>query len=211
MCGLLLTFGFLAVATATIDPDCTDGLYMIVARGSEEQAAASKNGLFPANSGSPGYLAQLIAARIKDSKVVGVEYPATLDDYIPSENEGANVMLRLANEYHAPCPDSKMALLGYSQICREYAQADASLVIAAVLFGDPTHIANTTYNRGTSVHNRILARTNNTVCREYSDRMASWCDKGDEFCDAGHVDGVHELYLQRYNSTMVKYVVERWR
>lgn len=117
MRGILLTLGFLAVATATKNTNCTDGLYMIVARGSEEQAAASKSGLFPANSGSPGYLAQLIAAQIKDSKIMGVEYPATLNNYIPSENEGANVMLQLANDYHSSCPGSKMALLGYSQVC----------------------------------------------------------------------------------------------
>ncbi|CAI7565397.1 unnamed protein product [Penicillium discolor] len=230
MRGLLLTLGFLAVATATKNTNCTEGLYMIVARGSDEPAAASKSGLFPANSGSPGYLAQLIAAQIKGSKIMGVEYPATLNNYIPSENEGADVMLQLANDYHSSCPGSKMALLGYSQGAQVASDVlcggaggqfnhNAPLspdivknsVIAAVLFGDPTHIANTTYDRGTSVHNGILARTNNTVCREYSDRMASWCDKGDEFCDAGHVDGVHDLYLQRYNATMVQYVVKRWQ
>lgn len=117
MRGLLLTLGFLAVATATKNTNCTEGLYMIVARGSDEPAAASKSGLFPANSGSPGYLAQLIAAQIKGSKIMGVEYPATLNNYIPSENEGANVMLQLANDYHSSCPGSKMALLGYSQVC----------------------------------------------------------------------------------------------
>lgn len=116
MRGILLTVGFLAVATATKNPNCTDGLYMIVARGTGEPAAASKDGLYPENSGSPGYLAQLIAAQIKDSKIMGVDYPATLNDYVQSENDGANVMLQLANEYHSSCPGSKMALLGYSQV-----------------------------------------------------------------------------------------------
>jgi hypothetical protein len=49
------------------------------------------------------------------------------------------------------------------------------------------------------------------VCKQYSDRMASWCDKGDKFCDAGQVDAIHGLYLSRYNTTMVQYVVERWQ
>ncbi|KAJ5500570.1 hypothetical protein N7453_009621 [Penicillium expansum] len=123
-----------------------------------------------------------------------------------------------------------MALLGYSQgaqLVSEVLCGGASdqfnhnpslspdkvknSVIAVVLFGDPTHIANTTYDRGTSVHNGVSPRTNNTVCREYSDRMASWCDKGDEFCDAGNVDAVHGLYIQKYNSTMIQYVVQRWQ
>jgi hypothetical protein len=116
MRGFLLTIGFLAVATATKNPNCADGLYMIVARGTTEPAAASKEGLYPENSGSPGYVAQLIAAQIKGSRIMGVEYPATLNEYIQSENEGANVMLQLANEYHSSCRGSKMALLGYSQV-----------------------------------------------------------------------------------------------
>ncbi|KAJ5970805.1 uncharacterized protein N7479_000723 [Penicillium vulpinum] len=101
-----------------------------------------------------------------------VEYPATLNDYIQSENDGANGMLQLANEYHSSWPGSKMGLLGYSQ---------------------------------------IFTRMNNTVCKQYSYRMASWCDKGDELCDAGHVDAIHGLYLQKYNATMVQYVLERWQ
>ncbi|CAI7606693.1 unnamed protein product [Penicillium pancosmium] len=230
MRGILLAIGSLAVATATKNPNCTDGLYMIVARGTAEPAAASKDGLYPENSGSPGYLAKLIAAQIKDSSIMGVEYAATLNDYVHSENDGASVMLQLANEYHSSCPGSKIALLGYSQGAQVVSDVlcggaggdfnhNAPLspdvvknsVIAAVLFGDPTHIANTTYDRGTSVHNGTFPRTNNTVCMQYTDRMASWCDKGDKFCDAGHVDAVHGLYLQRYNSTMVQYVVERWQ
>jgi hypothetical protein len=88
MRGVPLTIGFLAVATATKNPICTDGLYMIVARGTTEPAAASEEGLYPENSGSHGYLAQLIAAHIKDSSIIGVEYRATLNEYIQSEKRG---------------------------------------------------------------------------------------------------------------------------
>lgn len=117
MRGILIKAGFLAVATAAANSNCTGGLYMIVARGTDEPAAASKDGLYPVNTGSPGYLAQLIAAQIKDSMIMGVEYPATLNDYVQSENDGATTMLQLAKDYHSSCPDSKMALLGYSQVC----------------------------------------------------------------------------------------------
>lgn len=117
MRGILIKAGFWAVATAAANSNCTDGLYMIVARGTDEPAAASKDGLYPVNTGSPGYLAQLIEAQIKDSLIMGVEYPATLNDYVQSENDGATTMLQLAKEYHSSCPDSKMALLGYSQVC----------------------------------------------------------------------------------------------
>lgn len=56
----------------------------------------------------------------------------------------------------------------------------------------------------------MFPRTNDTVCAKYNDRMASWCDKGDKYCDAGNSTAVHGLYLEKYNSTMVSYVVDRW-
>ena len=118
MRGILLTVGLFAAATAAKSSNCTDGLYMIVARGSGEPAAANPNGLYPKNTGSAGYLANLIAAQINGSEIMGVEYPATLENppYQQSENDGAAAMLQLVNEYHSSCPGSKMALLGYSQV-----------------------------------------------------------------------------------------------
>lgn len=44
--------------------------------------------------------------------------------------------------------------------CQRFAEADPTAVVAAVLWGDPTHIANTSYDRGTSVHNGV---SNNAV------------------------------------------------
>lgn len=69
--GVLLAICFLAVATAIKNLNCTDSLYMIVARGTIDPVAASKEGLYPENSGSPGYPAQLIAAQIKDYRLIG--------------------------------------------------------------------------------------------------------------------------------------------
>lgn len=53
---------------------------MIVTRGSGEPAVASPDGLFPKDTGSAGYLAQLIATKINGSEIMGVEYPATLEN-----------------------------------------------------------------------------------------------------------------------------------
>jgi len=119
MRGILVTAGLLATAAAAQNSNCTDGLYMIVARGTDEPAAASPKGLYPENTGSPGYIAELIAAQIKDSQIMGVKYPASLEDpsYVQSENDGAATMLQMVNDYHSSCPGSKMALLGYSQVC----------------------------------------------------------------------------------------------
>ncbi|KAJ5601415.1 hypothetical protein N7510_010949 [Penicillium lagena] len=177
MRGFPVIVSLVAAVAAATNSSCADGLYMIVARGTLEPKIASPQGYFPADTGSPGYVAQLIAAKIKGSKIAGVKYPASMQDpsYAKSEDDGAATMLQMAKEYHSSCPSSKMALLGYSQ---------------------------------------IFPRHNITVCERYDDIMASWCDKGDKYCDSGKgQDGtiIHGSYLGIYNSTMVDFVVERWQ
>ncbi|OGE57421.1 hypothetical protein PENARI_c002G02428 [Penicillium arizonense] len=154
MRGVLLTIGFLAVATATRNPNCTDGLYMIVARGTTEPAAANEEGLYPENSGSHGYLAQLIAAHIKDSSIIG-----PLTSVVLCRGAGGDF------NHNPPLLPDRVK----------------STVVAAVLFGDPTDIANAAYDRDRSFHNGTLPRTNNIVCKQYGDRMTSWCDQGDDY------------------------------
>lgn len=95
-----------AVLAANKKAGCYDGLYMIVARGSNE----------PAGTGVTGNVTALIADRIRDSNVLGLDYPATFDNYIPSEEKGAAAMKAAVIAYHAKCPEGKMALFGYSQV-----------------------------------------------------------------------------------------------
>lgn len=118
MRGFLAAVSLLATATAAKSSICADGLYMIAARGSLEPAQA-KPGVFPAYSGSAGYVAELIADKIAGSKIAGVKYPATMTNYVKSEGDGAATMLQMAKEYHASCPTSKMTLIGYSQVSDE--------------------------------------------------------------------------------------------
>jgi hypothetical protein len=110
MRGLALSFSLLAASStavaATSTPSCAKGLYMVVARGSEE----------PAGTGVTGNLTSQIAAKVPGSQVVAVDYPATLDDYESSEGKGVQNMQLLLNTYGKACPESKIAILGYSQV-----------------------------------------------------------------------------------------------
>lgn len=110
MRGLALSLSLLAAsstaATAASAPSCAKGLYMIVARGSEE----------PAGTGVTGNLTSQIAAKVPNSQVVAVDYPATLTDYEDSEGKGVQAMQTLLNDYGQACPGSKIAILGYSQV-----------------------------------------------------------------------------------------------
>jgi acetylxylan esterase len=100
-----------AAAAASSNPNnCTQGLYMIVARGTGE----------PAGVGSMGVVANQVAAQIPGSKVVAVDYAATFDDYLGSEYGGAKDLVTLVTDYHADCPEGKMALFGYSQVSSHF-------------------------------------------------------------------------------------------
>lgn len=87
---------------------CVDGLYMLVARGTEE----------PKGTGATGAIADRIADRIKDSRIDALDYPATFTDplYPESVEDGADQMLEVVKDYIETCPDGKIAVLGYSQV-----------------------------------------------------------------------------------------------
>lgn len=126
---LTITVGvWVAFATAAkySNATCATGLYILCARGSGEPAISAK-GQYPDNTGSPGTLALEVAKQVQGSVIAGVIYPATdpiaatgdvdLSVYYPSEDAGAQAILEQMGEYHSSCPSSKIALIGYSQVC----------------------------------------------------------------------------------------------
>jgi acetylxylan esterase len=127
--------GVLAVTAtaASSNTTCATGLYILCARGSGEPAVAPN---LTDYTGSPGLVANAVAKQINGSVIAGVVYPATnpvpdnlnltnpgalkslnLTSYYLSENLGASAILEEVNQYHSSCPDSKIALIGYSQVC----------------------------------------------------------------------------------------------
>ena len=86
---------------------CVDGLFMLVARGTSEEAGP----------GITGVIAERIADRIDDSAIVAVDYPATITDpiYTVSVNNGTDLILAAVKSYAESCPDGKLAVFGYSQ------------------------------------------------------------------------------------------------
>lgn len=200
---------------------CVDGLYMLVARGTGEELGP----------GITGLIADRIADRIDDSKVVAIEYPASLTDpvYTASVNNGSELVSAAVRNYTENCPDGKLAVFGYSQgaqvtenaFCGASGGEDGAEiealpkdlvdghVIAVILFGDPTHRANASYNEGTSRHDGIFERPNITACEDYP-FLKSYCDTGDIYCDAGDDRPVHGEYVQRYGTDVVEEVIKAW-
>lgn len=87
---------------------CYSGVYMIVARGSDESPG----------EGKPGEVADIVASRLPGSGSVAVDYPASIADpvYSSSVTDGINDAKSKIESYVAACGgSSKIALIGYSQ------------------------------------------------------------------------------------------------
>ncbi|PBP28530.1 acetylxylan esterase [Diplocarpon rosae] len=78
---------------------------MIVARASTEMPG----------QGIIGAVATQVQEMVPGSDSEAVDYPATLTDYLNSEASGVSAMTKLIQDYAVRCPESKMALMGYSQ------------------------------------------------------------------------------------------------
>jgi hypothetical protein len=85
---------------------CASGVHMIVARASTEAPG----------EGIIGAVATHVQQSVPGSDAEAVDYPATLTDYLNSEASGVAAMTKLIQSYVARCPNSKIALLGYSQV-----------------------------------------------------------------------------------------------
>lgn len=85
---------------------CATGVHMIVARASTEQPG----------QGIIGAVATQVQQAVPGSDSEAVDYPATLQNYQSSEASGVVAMTKLIQDYTARCPNSKIALMGYSQV-----------------------------------------------------------------------------------------------
>ncbi|PHH72287.1 hypothetical protein CDD80_4638 [Ophiocordyceps camponoti-rufipedis] len=213
-----------ALVAGTAAESCRSGLYIIVARGTSEVQG----------SGIMGSVADGIAKEVAGSQVAPLQYPASLSDPVYQDSVAAGVrqMQKTLRNHVKNCPRSKLAILGYSQGAQVAMDAlcgsvgvegfenstaiDSSLIkdhiVAVALFGDPSHVANVTYDRGTSIRNGIFNRTSSSVqeCKAFSDRIVSYCDVGDIYCDVGDVKTVHGLYVSRYGAEVQHFVVDRY-
>ncbi|KAM0555765.1 hypothetical protein ACHAPJ_006160 [Fusarium lateritium] len=214
----LLAAGTLAQSTK--DVKCADGLYMIVARGTSEKKG----------TGITGEIAKDIAKRVNGSIIEPLDYPATFDGYEDSEGDGVKNMTSLLTTYHKSCPDGKIAVFGYSQggqittdtFCggsggdfSDNKPISTDLVkdsvVAIIVFGDPSHVANASYNLGSSKKDGVFERDDIKLCEDsYNDIIRSYCDKGDVYCDQGDDSEVHGEYVSKYGDDVADFVVKQY-
>lgn len=109
----------LSISAVSAKIPCSDGLYIIAARATNEAPG----------QGRLGGLSTLIEGLVPNSNATALVYPAAEQNFFVSENEGVQTMTKQIQDYVASCPENKIALMGYSQ---------GALVVNDVLCGS-TH------------------------------------------------------------------------
>ncbi|KAG5988442.1 hypothetical protein E4U43_004748 [Claviceps pusilla] len=200
-----------------------DGLYLISIRGSTELPGIGVSGTL---------LGTQVKDQIKGTKIVALDYPASLSDplYADSVVNGTKALTKLISQHVKSCPKDKIAIMGYSQgaqvamdtVCGSddsgfdktapiASDKVENHVVAIAVFGDPTYVANVTYNKGTSKTNGIFFRKNTNSCLKYANIISSWCDTGDIYCARGNSSEIHSEYFGKYGSDIVKFIVDKAR
>ncbi|EDR02257.1 carbohydrate esterase family 5 protein, partial [Laccaria bicolor S238N-H82] len=196
-------------------------VHIIAARGSNEAPGAGHIG---------AVVTQVQSTSQQTISTAAVDYPAALLGYASSSARGTSATITLVQKQVAACPNQKIVLVGYSQGAHiigdavaggggvsglgaatpPVAAAISDKVVAIVQMGDPRHVPNQPFDKGTSKRAGLFPRQSN---QQYSatlqPRIQSWCDTGDPFCDSGAVVSVHTSYLTRYQTAAVDFIVQQ--
>lgn len=99
----------LLIFTTDVNSRACSGVQIIVARASNE----------PAGPGIIGQIAFNIQNRTIHTSTHALEYPAWFEPYLPSQTQGVAALSKLLDEYANKCPDTKLVLMGYSQVSEQ--------------------------------------------------------------------------------------------
>lgn len=96
-----------SIASTSSSPNvCANGVHIIVARGTNE----------PPGAGLIESVVRGVAAAVPDSQITPLDYPAAFDNYSASVAAGVDSLKTELAEYSSRCPQSKVALMGFSQV-----------------------------------------------------------------------------------------------
>ena len=57
---------------------------------------------------------------------------------------------------------------------------------------------------------QIFPRQNSSACGSYTDKIRSWCDTGDIYCDSGNNTKTHGSYFANYTTDAVDFIVGKF-
>ncbi|CAI7589277.1 unnamed protein product [Penicillium crustosum] len=196
-------------------------VHMMLARGTTES--------YP---GLLGTLTNKVLDAVPGSDYENIIYPATQEGSTPSYGEGIRNGTAQLKRYARACPESKIVLFGYSQGAMVVSDMLAgsgdngtlgalshptvdsrtlgSHITAIVLYGDPRHMPNQTYNVGDVTATGKYPRTDQQLLAlsAYANRLHDFCDDKDGVCDAAGTNlSAHMAYATIWDNTAASWVV----
>ncbi|MFY0406372.1 cutinase family protein [Solicola sp. PLA-1-18] len=200
-----------APASAVPSSDDCASVVVLAARGTGEAAGTGRIGSLA------GSIANGSAATVRTQ---ALDYPANLN-YIASVNAGSTETREVLEGLAERCPSTRTVLVGWSQGAHalgdaldargtQLSAAAARNVKAVVFYGDPSFRAAEAFTRGTHTSkNGIFVRPSGDLSG-FATRIASYCDTGDRYCQAGDSDvPVHSGYFARYDGEATSFALAR--
>ncbi|KAH8699209.1 putative acetylxylan esterase precursor [Talaromyces proteolyticus] len=202
--------------------DCASSVHVLLARG--EGTGDDLNVLSTVQG--------LVLQQIPGSTVLGLPYDHGNSDKEAAAYNGSLLFQQYVQQYAASCPNSKIALLGYSLgavalmdgICGtgsigiyDYvAPLDpkyADYVIGIFTYGDETYAPFQPWNVGNcTIGAGIFPRLNSGACYPFQASLQSYCDYGDNQCCSPlplDDNAAHHTYVEKYNQDVVNFIISR--
>lgn len=157
-------------------------------------------------------LAQQITRYLPQTvRTTAVDYPASFN-YMSSVRQGVTALAADLKQTAAACADTTFILAGYSQGADVVGDALAgsgraapaipaglaSRVSAVLLFGDPTFTAGEPFNITDGTRSGTFARGDGRL-DTFADRIQSFCNRNDRFCQSGTSVAAHLDYAKFLN------------
>ncbi|OHE95094.1 cutinase [Colletotrichum orchidophilum] len=184
------------------------------------------------NEGYPGRQQSLVEATcngLSSCDYEDIQFDATNPSGYPAAVEQGRVSgVAQFKAYSQRCPNSKIVLSGYSEGANIVADiladsgvvanaAPGNQVCAALLFGDPTHVADQSYNveAGSGLSGEMV-RSGSSLSNlnNFAGVLRSWCNGEDTVCAYG--DGsrtmgedAHTNYFQLYTNDAAAYIKQK--
>ncbi|KAI1133310.1 carbohydrate esterase family 5 protein [Nemania abortiva] len=198
---------------------CVSGLYMIAARGSEEDPG----------EGPLSQVTDLVKTLVPGSASIAVDYPAAIYEdgtYPVSVYEGITDAISKIQDYVSACgSSSKIALLGFSQGGNVMTDALAGGVLkpdpigddlrpyikAVAVFGDPTFTVGQSFDAGNATKSGIFSRGGDSLAllNTYASVIQSYCMVHDTVCATGDSLTVHSAEVPTFASVAAQFIASK--
>ncbi|EED24616.1 acetylxylan esterase precursor, putative [Talaromyces stipitatus ATCC 10500] len=219
---ILATFIVPSIAQAINPADCASSVHLLLLRG--EGTGDDLNVL--------DTIQNLVLEQIPGATSLGVPYQHGDSDKQFAAYNGSVLLQQYIAGYATTCPDSKIAVLGYSlgavatmnAICgvssllitHAVEALDfkyASNVIAVVAYGDETYVPLQSWNVGNcTIGAGIYPRLDPGACEPFASSLKSYCDYGDYQCCSilpDDANAAHHTYFTKYNQDVVAFIQSR--